>query len=74
MNDMKRDFFYCRVGGFVRGKSEIGGVPKVRQWMRLKPMKSYVRVSMGHHLVMLRHGYAQLVRVLSSDLTCSASI
>ena len=37
MKDMKRDFLWRRVGGLVSGRREMGGVPKVRQWMRLKP-------------------------------------
>ena len=56
----------------MSGRSEIGGVPKVRQWMRLKPRKLLVTVCMYHDLV--GHDYVQPVRVLSSDFTCSASI
>lgn len=52
MKERKRLFLWRRVGGLVIGRSEMGGVPKVRQWMRLK----------------------QLVRMLSSDFTFSASM
>lgn len=36
INDKKRLFFSRGVEGLVRGRSETGGAPKVRQWMRLK--------------------------------------
>ena len=36
MRDMNRLFLYLWVFGFVSGSSEMGGVPKVMQWMRLK--------------------------------------
>ncbi len=38
MKDMKRLFLCLKVGGLVMGSSEMGGVPKVRQWMRLKQL------------------------------------
>lgn len=58
----------------MSGRSEIGGVPKVRQWMRLKPIKFSAKVCTSHHLVGHKREYAQPVRVLSSDLACSANI
>lgn len=56
----------------MSGRSEIGGVPKVMQWMRLKPLKLLATVCMYHDSV--RHDYVQPVKVLSSDFTCSASM
>ena len=45
MKDMKSDFLWRSVDGLVRGSREIGGVPKVRQWIRLKPLCA---VSLGY--------------------------
>ena len=36
MNDRKSDFFRRGSDGFCSGRREMGGVPKVMQWMRLK--------------------------------------
>ena len=38
INDIKRDFLYFKAEGLVRGSNETGGVPKVSQCIRLKPI------------------------------------
>ena len=48
IKDIKRDFLYFKEEGLVRGSSEIGGVPKVRQCIRLKPVLISVIVHRGY--------------------------
>lgn len=38
MKERKRDFRNRKSDGFCSGRREIGGVPKVMQWIRLKPV------------------------------------